>query len=110
MQPQGHVQVLLNMLVFGMNPQEALDAPRICYESPAVGEVKASEEVVHLEQGIPDDVVKGLGRLGHSVELVDGFDRAKFGRGQVIRRSVEDGHTLSSAGSDLRGVGPASPL
>ena len=111
MQPQGHVQVLLNMLVFGMNPQEALDVARICIEMPdQSGESKAGEDMVYIEKGISDQVVRGLKQLGHQVFVLDGFQRAKFGRGQVIRRSVEDGRLVWSAGSDPRGDGQAVPL
>ena len=39
-----------------------------------------------------------------------GFGRAKFGRGQVVRRYVEDGRTVWGAGSDCRGDGAAFPL
>ncbi|KAI9658183.1 MAG: hypothetical protein M1831_004030 [Alyxoria varia] len=112
MQPQGHVQVLLNMLVFGMNPQEALDAPRICYESASVGEDRAinGAEVVYAEEGVAEETVEGLRRLGHDVRVVAGYGRAKFGRGQVVRRYVEGGRTVWGAGSDCRGDGAAFPL
>jgi len=59
MQPQGHLQFLLNLLVFGMDPQAAVDAPRFRhYEGLRVG----------LEPPIPDSVREALGRLGHEVE------------------------------------------
>ncbi|KAI9725463.1 MAG: hypothetical protein M1828_003134 [Chrysothrix sp. TS-e1954] len=111
MQPQGHVQVLLNMLVFGMDPQEALDAPRICMEmADQSGESSADTDMVYIEHGISEDVVKGLEKLGHRVTVLEGFQRGKFGRGQIVRRSVEDGRLVWSAGSDPRADGHASPL
>lgn len=111
MQPQGHVQVLFNMLVFGLNPQEALDAPRICIEPSGADGVDTREtEEIYLEEGISDEVVKGLKKLGHNVFVLKDFDRGLFGRGQVIRHNVEDGTTVWSAGSDIRGDGHASPL
>jgi gamma-glutamyltranspeptidase / glutathione hydrolase len=59
MQPQGHVQLLLNLLVFGMNPQAAADAPRFRhFEGLRVG----------LEPPIPDSVRAALRALGHEIE------------------------------------------
>ena len=111
MQPQGHVQVLLNMLVFGLDPQSALDAPRICIEATGpTGESVAAVDEVYIEEGIPMATIEALKSLGHNVFQLTGFDRGMFGRGQVIRRSVEDGVTVWSAGSDMRGDGHASPL
>ena len=111
MQPQGHLQVLLNMEVFGMNPQEALDAPRICIGSgmTKIGDGQATE--VFLEEGIDEAVVKTLKQMGHNVDVVYGYQRARFGRGQVIRRHVDEetGLTVLSGGSDLRGDGCALP-
>lgn len=81
MQPQGHVQVLLNMLEFGMNPQQALDQPRICIG----GGYGYDESYVSVEDGISDETIKGLRDKGHSMRgpLV-GSDRSLFGRGQAI--------------------------
>jgi gamma-glutamyltranspeptidase / glutathione hydrolase len=109
MQPQGHVQVLLNITAFGMSPQEALDAPRLCIGAghPDAGSVY--DETVYLEEGISDETVKGLKDLGHSVEVVKGMGRGLFGRGQLIRAHVEDGKLVYSAGSDMRGDGGAFP-
>ncbi len=59
MQPQGHVQLLLNLLVFGMDPQAAADAPRFRhYAGRRVG----------LEPPIPDSIRAGLAAMGHQVE------------------------------------------
>lgn len=109
MQPQGHVQVLLNMLTFKYNPQAALDAPRMCIGAglPDAGDVM--DRTVYLEEGIREDVVKELAALGHQVEVVRGYKRKIFGRGQVIRCHVEDGRHVYSGGSDPRGDGAAYP-
>ena len=109
MQPQGHVQVLLNMLAFKYDPQSALDAPRFCIGSgmPHRGNL---QDTIFLEDGIDEKAHKGLVALGHNVETVRGFERGQFGRGQVIRCHMEDGRHIFSAGSDPRGDGAALPV
>ncbi|EDQ86029.1 uncharacterized protein MONBRDRAFT_33978 [Monosiga brevicollis MX1] len=110
MQPQGHVQVLLNLIQHGLSPQAALDAPRFCvgpgHEGAAGG--------VALEEGISAQVQAELAAMGHEVELLTGYDRSRFGRGQVIRQEMQaasDGTTrrVWAAGSDPRGDGAAVP-
>ncbi|XP_028260440.1 uncharacterized protein LOC114435096 [Parambassis ranga] len=81
MQPQGHIQVLLNMLEFGMNPQQALDAPRVYVHY----DHKTEQWFVSLEEGIHQEVAEELRRRGHSVDWpVTGHNRSHFGRGQII--------------------------
>ncbi|KAF2130588.1 acylase ACY 1 [Dothidotthia symphoricarpi CBS 119687] len=111
MQPQGHVQVLLNQEVFKLNPQAALDSPRICIGAgmPSA-DGKMTDATIYIEEGIDSKVVEELRALGHSVEQLDGYGRGMFGRGQIIRRHVDDGITVWSGGSDLRGDGAAVPL
>ncbi|KAI7152748.1 gamma-glutamyltranspeptidase [Hortaea werneckii] len=116
MQPQGHIQVLLNQLLFNLSPQEALDAPRVCIGAGMPDEGDVMDMTVYLEEGIPENTVEGLRKLGHKVQVVKGWERGLFGRGQLIRWSVdglEDGGKgmgVWSAGSDLRGDGAAVPL
>jgi gamma-glutamyltranspeptidase/glutathione hydrolase len=111
MQPQGHVQVLLNMEVFGLNPQQALDAPRICIGAGMPKEGDTHGPVINVEEGIDEAVVKVLKQMGHDVHVLHGFHRAMFGRGQVIRRHVDEetGQAVFSGGSDPRGDGCALP-
>lgn len=71
-QPQGHVQVLLNMLVFGMDPQAAVDAPRFNHG----GGLR-----VQLEPAIGEEIREGLRALGH--EPVNA-GRLSFGGAQLI--------------------------
>ena len=109
MQPQGHVQVLLNMLTFKYDPQSALDAPRFCIGTGMPGEDNLLSGI-YLEDGIDEKVKNGLTALGHDVQMVKGYDREQFGKGQVIRCHVEDGRHVFSAGSDPRGDGAAFPV
>ncbi|KAH6562358.1 hypothetical protein BASA50_006558 [Batrachochytrium salamandrivorans] len=98
MQPQGHLQVLLNVLNFGMNPQQALDAPRIC--------LIPDKQLVMLEDGISNHTAVELTRLGHTVQPAIGNARSIFGRGQIIKIGP---HGVRMAGSDPRADGHAAP-
>ena len=108
MQPQGHVQVLLNMLVFKQNPQAALDAPRFCIGAEGVSSSDQGKKV-YLEDGISEEVCEELKRMGHQTMIVKGHARGTFGRGQLIRSHVQDGVRVYSAGSDPRSDGAAYP-
>jgi gamma-glutamyltranspeptidase/glutathione hydrolase len=73
MQPQGHVQVLVNLIDFGMNVQAAGDAPRVEHVGSATPTGKPAAEnggVVRAEAGIPESVVNELIERGHQVERV----------------------------------------
>jgi len=69
MQPQGHAQVLINMIDFGMNIQEAGDAPRINHSgsSQPTGSNMTNGGTVQLESGFDYEVVRELERKGHNV-------------------------------------------
>ncbi|CAM9024553.1 hypothetical protein WICANDRAFT_34833 [Wickerhamomyces anomalus NRRL Y-366-8] len=119
-QPQAHVQVYLNLLLFGLDPQEALDAPRITLlphpdlghtdkGHGAHGPVSRAVTEVNLEEGIDPEVVEGLRKLGHHVKVIKGYERKAFGRGQIIRKEPGEG-LIYSAGSDQRADGAAVPL
>lgn len=70
MQPQGHVQVLVNLLDFGMNLQQAGEAPRMEHRGSATptGRPHQGVGVALAEPGIPPAVVEELTRRGHVVE------------------------------------------
>jgi len=109
MQPQGHVQVLMNMLVANLTPQAALDAPRVCIGAGMPENGKVLDMTVYLEEGISEEVRDELVKLGHKAEIVRGHARGLFGKGQLIRAHEEDGRVVYSAGSDPRGDGAAYP-
>ena len=80
MQPQAHVQFVMNMVDWGLNPQQALDAPRWQW----VGGKK-----VQVEQDTPNHIVRQLQRRGHDVTLI--ADKVLMGRGQAILRDSQTG-------------------
>jgi len=71
MQPQGHAQVLMNIVDFGLNVQEAGDAARYRHygSSSPTGEAMEERGTLRLESGVPDDVVRALKGRGHAVDV-----------------------------------------
>jgi gamma-glutamyltranspeptidase/glutathione hydrolase len=103
MQPQGHVQILFNFLVRGMDPQAAGDAPRIRHDgsSTPTGDEMRDGGTVHLEPKTGEEVAHGLRRRGHRVEISTGG----YGGYQGIRIDWERG--LLVGGSESRKDGLA---
>jgi len=81
-QPQAHAQIIINMVDFGMNLQEAGDAPRILHQgsSQPTGETMLDGGTVVLESGFPYETIRDLMGRGHSV----GWDIGPYGGYQAI--------------------------
>lgn len=95
-QAQGHLQVLVNMIDFDLDPQSALDARRFNVNL---------DDSTSLEQDFSSDVVQGLLAKGHNIPIGSGIQGLFFGGGQIIQRNAETG--VLAAGSDPRKDGCA---
>lgn len=89
MQPQGHAQVIINMIDFGMNLQEAGDAARINHtgSSQPTDEVMTTGGVIHLETSFSAETRSRLEKMGHTLGDSDG----SFGGYQAIMWNEEHG-------------------
>ncbi|MEL6675480.1 MAG: gamma-glutamyltransferase [Bacteroidota bacterium] len=88
MQPQGHVQILVNMIDFGMNLQEAGDAPRIRHDgsSTPTGFEMNDGGIIYLEGGYDFEQIRRLARMGHKVSV-----GGSYGGYQAILYDAENG-------------------
>lgn len=94
MQPQGHVQIILNVVDFGMNLQEASDAPRIRHYGSDTGSIA-------LESGFDYSTVRSLLKMGHQVQY--GFE--SFGGFQGILFDGQFYYGASESRKDGQAVG-----
>jgi gamma-glutamyltranspeptidase/glutathione hydrolase len=87
MQPQGHTQIVVNLIDFGMNLQEAGDAPRIQHEgsSEPTGEKMTDGGILYLESGFDYEVIRELSKIGHKV----GYNIGGYGGYQAILYDAE---------------------
>mgnify|MGYP003327349660 FL=1 len=97
-QPQGHLQVISNMVDYNMDTQQALDALRFSIDIEGTGTVR-------VEKGLDPDTLTELRRRGHKVLAVEGYERSMFGGAQAISRDPDTG--LLTAGSEPRKDGAA---
>lgn len=84
MQPQGHVQIVCNIVDFGMNIQEAGDAPRMQHlgSSEPTGEKMTDGGVLTLETGFSWEAIRELIQKGHKIQ----YDLGGYGGYQAIKR------------------------
>ncbi|MBT8108251.1 MAG: gamma-glutamyltransferase [Gammaproteobacteria bacterium] len=104
MQPQGHAQIIVNMVDFGMNLQEAGDAARVNHKgsSEPTGSVMDDGGTLHLESGFGADVRAELERRGHTLGPSDG----SFGGYQAIMFDKDEG--VYYGASEVRKDGQAA--
>ena len=93
MQPQGHLQMVVNQVDYGMNPQASLDAPRWQW---------LQRREISIEQGVASHILSGLGARGHGLTVL--HQGGSFGKGQIIRRLANGTYV---AGSEPRADGCA---
>lgn len=102
MQPQGHLQLLVNMIAGGMDPQQAIDYPRFCITDGT------QHGVVYMEEGISSETINDLKNIKkhHMISNINSYERTCiFGRAQIIYRNPKTG--VLWAGSDGRADGCA---
>ncbi len=95
MQPQGHLQLISNIVDHGMDPQEAVNALRFM----------VGNDQVMIEEGLDEGVVRHLQSRGHRVGVMSGRRRVSIGGAQVIQRDRDTG--VLRAGSEPRKDGSA---
>ena len=103
MQPQGHVQIVLNLIDFGMNLQEAGDAPRVYHTVPnaLTGEPDTAGAELFLESGYPPETVRALAQRGHKLGTISG----PYGGYQAIKRESGVYYGASESRKDGQAAG-----
>lgn len=106
MQPQGQAQIIINMVDYGLGPQEAGDAPRWQHygSSEPTGQPAEGTGVLHLESGVPAESRAGLEAMGWTLGPPDGG----FGGYQNVMRQINaDGGWTYGAATEMRKDGLA---
>lgn len=93
MQPQGHLQVMMNTIDFGMNPQAALDAPRWKW---------VQGKTVEVEHRFFHHIADLLAQKGHDIQY--NLDPSSFGWGQIIWRNPQTGVLIGGSESRTDGT------
>lgn len=91
MQPQGHLQVVMNTIDFNLNPQAALDAPRWQW-------IKGKE--IEIEHSFPKHIAESLSGMGHNIKYT--LSSGGYGRGEIIWR---DSNGVLCGGTEPRADG-----